>query len=699
MDANANLGADEIVFDSTLAGEIITLETGELIITDDLTIDGSNGITIDGNQSSRIFNIDDGNDDVEKNITLDGLTIANGRVDDETGGGIHNLENLTASNSTITGNNAFGNIDIGNSHGDGGGIFNGGTVSIFDSIISDNRAGYGIGGGIANDGTATIVNSYVTDNFTSYDYGGGVGNEGTLTITDSTINDNSANWFGAGIFNGTDAVATVTNSIIDSNNSYYARGGGILNYGEMYVSGSAIVDNVLNDSGFTVPRGAGVLNTGTVTISNSTLSGNVANADTQIGAYPAYGGGLYNLGTATLKNSTISGNSVSKSLGKGGGIYNKEGVINLASTIVGDNISSDNNPDIINNEGTVSAQFSLIEDGVITEDLGNNIIGIDPELDPAGLQDNGGPTPTIALQPNSPAIDAGSNPDSLDFDQRGESFDREINGQADIGAFEVQDPAPQPDTSLLFSISHNDRINGLSVKNEDIVQFDGNDFSILFDGSDVGLGGRKLSAFDVISHNEILISLNKAKNLPGIGKVRPQDVIKFTATSLGDRTAGHFSKYFDGSDVGLFGSHDQIDAITGLPNGDLLLSTAGRLSAKGGYRAGGEDISRFKPKQLGANTRGKFSRYFDGSDVGLGHNNVDAFAIDSQGDLIFSTDRAFQSRSLSARKEDVFGFTPTSLGGRTRGSFASDVLFDGSQFSLRGNNLLGIDLVDPVPLS
>ncbi|MEL7086123.1 MAG: hypothetical protein AAGM36_16680, partial [Cyanobacteria bacterium J06597_1] len=54
LDANANLGADEIVFDSTLAGEIITLETGELIITDDLTIDGSNGITIDGNQSSRI---------------------------------------------------------------------------------------------------------------------------------------------------------------------------------------------------------------------------------------------------------------------------------------------------------------------------------------------------------------------------------------------------------------------------------------------------------------------------------------------------------------------------------------------------------------------------------------------------------------------------------------------------------------------
>jgi hypothetical protein len=32
----------------------------------------------------------------------------------------------------------------------------------------------------------------------------------------------------------------------------------------------------------------------------------------------------------------------------------------------------------------------------------------DPQLDPAGLKDNGGPTQTIALQPGSPAINAGS---------------------------------------------------------------------------------------------------------------------------------------------------------------------------------------------------------------------------------------------------------------------------------------------------
>ena len=247
--------------------------------------------------------------------------------------------------------------------------------------------------------------------------------------------------------------------------------------------------------------------------------------------------------------------------------------------------------------------------------------------------------------------------------------------------------------SLLFSISRNDNINGLSIKNEDIVHFDGSDFSIFFDGSDVGLRTRALSAFDVISHNEILISINKAKNLPGIGKVRPQDVVKFTATSLGEHTAGHFSMYFDGSDVGLFGAREKIDAISGSRNGgELLLSTVGNLSAKGRYRANKEDISRFKPRQFGDRTRGQFSKYFDGSDVGLGNNNIDALSLDSQHELVFSTRSTLNSGSLSTEPEDVFEFKPTSLGSHIRETFALDVLFDGSQFDLGGNNLLGVDL-------
>jgi hypothetical protein len=60
------------------------------------------------------------------------------------------------------------------------------------------------------------------------------------------------------------------------------------------------------------------------------------------------------------------------------------------------------------------------------------------------LQDNGGLTPTMALQPDSPAIDAGSNAVvqalGLSTDQRGPGFPRMVNGTVDLGAVEFQGP-------------------------------------------------------------------------------------------------------------------------------------------------------------------------------------------------------------------------------------------------------------------
>src|SRR5207245_11762188 len=57
------------------------------------------------------------------------------------------------------------------------------------------------------------------------------------------------------------------------------------------------------------------------------------------------------------------------------------------------------------------------------------------------LQDNGGPTQTMALLPASPAVDAGDNTGAATFDQRGPGFPRIAGGVIDIGAFEVQ-PGP-----------------------------------------------------------------------------------------------------------------------------------------------------------------------------------------------------------------------------------------------------------------
>ena len=76
----------------------------------------------------------------------------------------------------------------------------------------------------------------------------------------------------------------------------------------------------------------------------------------------------------------------------------------------------------------------------ITNGVDGDIVGVDPKLGP--LQDNGGPTPTMALLPGSPAIDAGANPLGLTSDQRGYS-PRVVGAAADIGAYELGANAPQ----------------------------------------------------------------------------------------------------------------------------------------------------------------------------------------------------------------------------------------------------------------
>jgi hypothetical protein len=140
----------------------------------------------------------------------------------------------------------------------------------------------------------------------------------------------------------------------------------------------------------------------------------------------------------TLTNATLSGNSASIS---GGGIFTSTSalVTALRNTIIAGN-TAPAAPDVA---GTLASQgHNLIGDGTggsgfaASDLVGTSSNPIDPKLGP--LQNNGGPTFTMALLPGSPAIGAGDPTDAPMYDQRGPGFPRAVNGKIDIGAFEVQ---------------------------------------------------------------------------------------------------------------------------------------------------------------------------------------------------------------------------------------------------------------------
>lgn len=163
--ANAHPGVDAINFAAGLHGTI-TLTSGELDVTDDLTVTGPGAavLAVSGNAASRVFDVAGGSTDV----TIRNLTIAHGLIADTTvdgplgaaalGGGIlDDGAHLLLSHVTLADNLAAGFL------GGGGGVaaIDGAALTVDGCTVAGNRAaGTSVdspGGGILADGTSTLT--------------------------------------------------------------------------------------------------------------------------------------------------------------------------------------------------------------------------------------------------------------------------------------------------------------------------------------------------------------------------------------------------------------------------------------------------------------------------------------------------------------------------------------------------------------
>jgi hypothetical protein len=167
------------------------------------------------------------------------------------GGGIFNSASLLVTGSAFISNTA----DF-----IGGGIANNGTLTLTDTTLRDNSALFR-GGGISNSSLAAITGSAFDSNSASDDGsfnggGGGIYNGGTLTVANSTLSGNWVSELGEGWGGGINNVGMLMlyNSTL-SNNWADDGGGGIRSTDTLHLSNTLIANS---------PAGGDCLNTGAI---------------------------------------------------------------------------------------------------------------------------------------------------------------------------------------------------------------------------------------------------------------------------------------------------------------------------------------------------------------------------------------------------------------------------------------------------
>ncbi len=389
--ANDRPGADRVelptaktytlgIENSAPSGEDAAAE-GDLDITDTLRVGhpGKGRATVDAERVDRVF-------DVLAAAQFADLVITRGFAEEEFGGGIRAVADVT----------------------------------ILRSVVTKNRTGDADGGGIGFpdvEGSLTVSRSVVSRNV-SRDDGGGVSFDtegpGEFRVDRSRFSGNRSQDWGGGFI--TAKTANITKSTFADNVSVSGNGGG----GAIELpDGSQVFDSTF--SGNEADGGGGGLS---VTDGSDVILENVTIADNTA----AQGGGLL-AGEASLNAVSIVRNDADL----GGGLFGAPaGGVSVENSLLALNDAQTSGDDCIGDEPFNSLGHNLLS--TAADCLGFEVEGdiVEPNPRIGALSRNGGPTRTVPLRSGSPAIGAANALTAPGTDQRGENRD----GSPDVGAFE-----------------------------------------------------------------------------------------------------------------------------------------------------------------------------------------------------------------------------------------------------------------------
>jgi hypothetical protein len=278
----------------------------------------------------------------------------------------------------------------------------------------------------ANDPQLTLRNLRLVDAESAifFQYG--------TVVVDGCLFESHIGSYGAICVGGATTTLTVMNSTFSGNTGLWA--GAVTSYTTSSFTNTAFVGNTGRSGSGTIGAGAILVYNGNVSVSGCTFQSNSGSGGAIYVYYPtsvatvtnstfyansgAASGAIFaQLGTATVNNATFVGTTAAS-------LYNLFGMLTVRNSILAGLAG--------NCIGTVGNGGHNIDDGTSCGfgSTNGSMSNTDPLLSPLG--NFGGPTQTVALLPNSPALDAGSACASPD--QR--AINRPQGTACDIGAFE-----------------------------------------------------------------------------------------------------------------------------------------------------------------------------------------------------------------------------------------------------------------------
>jgi hypothetical protein len=421
-----------VTFDCGPAPTTITV-TKEVPVATDTTIDGGHLVTLSGGKTTRILHITSAWNVATPLLTVQNLAFTDGYTTD--------VMNTT---STREG---------------GAAIFeDGGSLTVIDCTFTNNQcatSGQDVSGGAINGqgvGTLIVTGSTFTGNVGSN--GGAIGTQDeNVTVVNSTFVDNSATGTGGNPGNGGDGGAMSYDGAMVS----WTMCGDTFSKNKGIASGGAIFRVAYNDEAVNVDRcvfdgnsvdpmtgnaGGLYLEYATITMTNTTISNNSAhfgggiwfghNAiakvtnDTIADNAATMGGGVWFAGgiTGTLLNVTVADNA-------GNGMAGGDTGVTLQNVLVADNKAGSLEGEVSCDHTHGGAGANMEYPGDSSSPCTSSVLVADPMLGP--LQDNGGPTQTMAPASGSPAIGKGTGCPSTD--QRGQP--RKNTSACTLGAYEA----------------------------------------------------------------------------------------------------------------------------------------------------------------------------------------------------------------------------------------------------------------------